>query len=314
MTGKHFFIGIDIGGTNIKIALVNDKGRLSHINRIWINEIQPTLEDFLHHVLGKVDSIFQTCDHEINGIGLTIPGLLRPDGCGVLFSINLSILNGYNLVKFFTDHFHVPVKLINDLVAHSLAESQFGSGKGVGRLLCVSLGTGVGHTFLDHGKPLIMVNGISGDSGRMILDSQSTESDMSGIFGSVEALCGVKAIELLVKKFHAEDRFPTARDVITVAREEDLIAREILKIISRRLAQYLVNLASIYFPEVISITGGQTEAGDFFIDECRTEFFRLSASYFENYFRLIGKEQNIKIVKAQAGGLAGILGSVIPLL
>ena len=93
-----------------------------------------------------------------------------------------------------------------NLVAHSLAEASFGLGKGVERFLSVSLGTGIGHTFIYKGKPQLTFNGTSGDSGRMILDPNSTIADSSGVYGSAEALCGVRAIEILAENNYSGEK------------------------------------------------------------------------------------------------------------
>src|SRR5690606_30386711 len=144
----------------------------------------------------------------------------------------------------------------------------FGAGKNVSNFMSVSMGTGIGHTFIKDGKPVVVANGISGDSGRMILDPDSTLVDSSGIRGTAEALCGVNAIETLAKQTYLNNRNYPASVIISLAKGgKDPLARKIMITISHRLALYLFNLSVIYFPEVISITGGQTEAGDFFIEE-----------------------------------------------
>jgi hypothetical protein len=75
-----------------------------------------------------------------------------------------------------------------------------------------------------------------------------------------------------------------------------------------------MNLSCLFYPEIISLTGGQTESGMFFIEACQQEFERISADFFEEYYRIMGEETRIKIVKAEAGGLAGLVGSIVPLL
>jgi len=315
MENKQYFIGVDIGGTNIKIAVIDNEGNHFCLIRFFNRGIELTKEKYFNFLLNKIIKIQKKGKRTISGIGISLPGLQMTDGSGTLYSVNLPLLNGFNIKKFFFENVHLPISVTNDLVSHSLGEYQFGSGKGVERFLSVSLGTGIGHTFIVNGKPLIIINGISGDSGRMILDPVSNLCDSGGVIGSAEALCGVKAIEYLVEEKKLKHKFYYTSDVIAAARERnDPEAREILSIISRRVAQLLVNLASIFSPELISLTGGQVEAGDFFIIECQKEFNRLSSNFFNHYFQAIGKEKSVQIVKAKAGGLAGLLGSIVPLL
>jgi len=310
-----YFIGVDVGGTNTKIALLDNKGNHYYLNRLFNHEIELTEEKYLGLLMDKIIEIRNLANQIISGVGVSLPGLQKNDGSGTLFSINLPFLNGVDIKKYFFDKLKLPISVINDLVAHSLGEYQFGSGKKGGRLLYLSLGTGIGHTFVENGKPLIIINGTSGDSGRMILDVNSPLRDASGVYGSAEALCGVKAIENLIEEKYLKMKFCYSSEVIEAAKKQkDKDAIEILLIISRRVAQLLVNLASIFFPDVIALTGGQVEAGEFFIDECKSEFFKLSSHYFDQYFQILGEKRNIQIVKAETGGLAGLLGSIVPFL
>ena len=85
-----------------------------------------------------------------------------------------------------------------------------------------------------------------------------------------------------------------------------------MSIIGRRLAILLISLSAIYFPQIISLTGGQTEAGHFFIQECQKEFDRRAGHFFEDVGKSMGNDQKIKILKSEAGGLAGLIGSIVP--
>lgn len=311
----RYFIGIDIGGTNTKISLVSETGEITNLKRFFNKDIDLTTDSFFDQISRNIQEINEISHFKISGIGISTPGLQMENGHGTLFSINMPILNSIDLKEHFENIYHLPVIVNNDLVAHSLAESKFGAGKGIERFLSVSLGTGIGHTFILNGVPQITLNGISGDSGRMILDPNSTDRDWASINGSAEAMCGVKAIETLASEKFSTGSMYSSQVVVTMAREEkNPIAIEIMSIISRRLALLLVNLSSIYFPYLISLTGGQTEAGAFFIDVCQTEFNARSLGFFDKIFQLIGRKEKLKIVKSEAGGLTGLVGSIVPLI
>lgn len=313
MLGNRTFVGIDIGGTNTKIALINDQGEISHLQRLKMADIEPTLDSYIQHVSVLINKLFQHAN-AVEGIGICSPGMQMDDSSGVLYSVNMPILEQFDLRGYFSNIFHVPVTTCNDLISHGLAEYQFGSGKGISRFLSVSLGTGIGHAFIVDGKPVITLKGISGDSGRMILDVRSQICDSSQIYGSAEALCGVHAIELLAKEKLGANCCLTAYDIIKAAREDDQAAVAIMSVIAQRVAHLLMNLSSIYFPHLISITGGQTEAGESFLIKCDEEFRRISQNFFKKYFTVTGLQGDIQIVKSEAGGLAGLIGSVVPLI
>jgi glucokinase len=307
------YIGIDIGATNTKLAIVNHQGEIFDLQRIHYREFELTLEKFLDRIIFVLDTLIRNAAEPLEGIGIACPGLQMESGIGTIYSVNLPILNRVDLKGFFEKKFALPVTVSNDLVAHGLAESSFGAGKGIERFLSVSMGTGIGHAYIYRGKPQLSLNGISGDSGRIIIDPASDMKDSGEIHGSVEALCGVNAIEILGKKIF--DKNLTAREIISIAGEQnDPRAVEIMSIISRRLAILLFDLSTIYFPELISLTGGQTEAGQFFIDECQKEFDNRGQAYFDSIMNILGKRSKIMIIKAQAGGLAGVIGSIVPYL
>jgi glucokinase len=315
MKKNNCYVGVDIGGTNIKLGLIDGAGQVLNLSRLKSSEVASDIDYFLAAVSEKITNIIQSSEDPVLGIGISTPGLQMENGYGTQLSINMPILNNLDQKHYFEAKFGLPVVIQNDLVAHSLTESFLGAGKGVERFLSVSLGTGVGHTFILNGVPQLSLGGVSGESGRMILSMTSLDQDSMGVRGTAEAMCGVKAIESLAQEKYSTATSHTAHDIISLAKMgEDSIAVEIMTIISRRLAILLVNLSSLYFPHVISLTGGQTEAGDFFIEICRSEYSNLSHDFFDEFLELMGRKEKVRIVKSAAGGLTGLIGSVVPFL
>ncbi len=315
MDHEKYYVGVDIGGTNTKIGLISQKGEIKNLRRLLNKDIELTIDNFLNLVLMEIKEIINTAENPVMGIGISTPGLQMKNGRGTLSSINMPILNNVDQQSYFETHTNLPVVVHNDLVAHSLAESYFGAGRGIDRFLSVSLGTGIGHTFILNGVPQLSLGGVSGESGRMVLDISSTDRDSLGVIGTAEAVCGVRAIETLAKEKYSIDKTFSAHDVISAAKTgADPVAIEIMTEIARRLAHLLVNLSSIYFPQVISLTGGQTEAGDFFLDKCRSEYSKFSQDFFDEFLALSGEKERVRIVKSETGGLTGLLGSIVPFL
>lgn len=314
MNEIDWYLAVDIGGTNTKIAIVNNLGEFDHLHRFLNKEFILNPNSFLALISQHIEKILKGINYQILGIGVSIPGIQMKNETGTLKSINMPMLNRLNIKNYLSDRFQIPVIVTNDLVSHSLAEAYFGVGKGIKRFLSVSLGTGIGHTFILNGTPQKIIGGISGESGRMIIDPDSLEKDSFGALGTAEALCGVKAIENLAKQMFKNKEKLLATDVITMARENNSIAVEIMSIISRRLAILLVNLSSIYFPEVISLSGGQTEAGEFFIETCKKEFKLRSKNFFNEILSLEDENISLAIVKSSSGGLSGMVGSIVPFI
>jgi predicted NBD/HSP70 family sugar kinase len=210
-------IGVDIGGTDTKICLVNNMGEISDIFRLptMVNPKDPA--QFIEKVGAIAKGIVHDQKDGVIGIGISCLGLQNEDGSGPRYSVNVPGLNDFNLRDCLQSFLGLPVKVTNDLMSHTLAEYCFGVGRGCKRFMCVALGTGIGAATTINGELIKLWGGTSGDSGRIPLEPDSKFACARGIHGSAEALCGVAAIEGYAHRLYHDKRV-TARDVIIACR------------------------------------------------------------------------------------------------
>jgi glucokinase len=307
-------VGVDIGGTATKIALVDTEGNIANFFSIKTVDTLNQREKYLEDLCSNISQVIANTDSNCVGIGVSMLGLQMEDGSGTLYSANAPCFNRFNIHSALQKKFNMLVTVTNDLAAHALAEYYFGIGKMYKRFLSVAMGTGVGCTMILNGKPVILFGGTSGDCGRIIIDPNAGISCGMGVRGSAEALCGTHGIEYLAKKYYGENKNLVARDVITRAREgKDEIAIKVMKKIGFYLGHLLANLSVIFFPQTIAITGGTTEAGPVLIEASKERFNELVGEFHMKLGEASGTTV-IDIKKATLGSSAGMVGGVIPLL
>lgn len=311
---KKVVIGVDIGGTYTKIGLIDLNGNVLKFGRIRTESSRNKIGEYLGKLYSNIEEIFPDSKNKCAGIGVSMLGIQMEDKSGALYSPNARGLQGLDIRSALKNKFNINTSVINDGVAHALAESYFGIGRFYDRLLNVTMGTGIGCVMIINGEPLEIFGGTSGDCGRIILDPDAEISCEIKIRGSAEALCGIKGIEFLAGKYYGEGKKNTAKDVIMKARTgEDETAVRIIEKIGYYLGHLLANLSVIFFPQVITVTGGIAEAGDVLIRACKGRFDELIG----NFHLMLGKETGVKTVeikKAVQASNAGIIGGSIPLL
>jgi glucokinase len=303
-------IGIDIGGTFTKIALVNLQGEVSRLQRIRTAS----------HA--GVDKYFKSLEEIIStfllekpiGVGITIPGFLSPDGRIALYNPNTPALEKLDFIEWLAP-FGLPVRTEQDLNASALSEYYFGSGKGSRRFMATPIGTGVGVGMVIDGEVLRFAGYTTGDAGHIILEPDGPQCT-GGCRGCAEALVTIPAIERealalieagcadSLKSLLSEGRV-AAQDVIRLARDGDPAAVQIMARIGKRLGLWLASLAPIFLPDRIALCGGIAEAGDVLLDACRQRFYHLAGAEYA---------RGCEVIFGTFRGLAGVVGAAAPLL
>lgn len=310
MAGSLLAIGIDIGGSFTKIALVDQNADLSQLQVIETashGEVEPYLE--------KIEEIvYSLIKEKPRGLGINLPGFLSDDGRCIVYNPNTPALEGLDFISRFSK-FGLPVKTEQDLNAPAISEYYFGAGRGTHRFMAVPIGTGVGAGMIVDGQVLRFSGYTTGDAGHIIIEPDGPPCT-GGCRGCAEALVTVPAIERdalaalnsgaaeSLRPYFDGERIP-AQAVIQAARQGDPAAVSIMSRIAKRLGLWLASLAPIFLPERIALCGGVAEAGDFFLEECRKRFLSLTGAAYS---------QNCQIVLGTFCGLAGVVGAAAPFL
>lgn len=309
MVQIRYALGIDIGGTNIKLGIVRQDGEVIASCRFPSEVMNDSMQVFVSHLEDSVSTLIKDNGYPLVGIGVSMHGLINAELTSPIVCAATPGLTGMNIIKWLEEKFRLPARLFNDLTAHALAQYYYGVGRGVQRFMCVAVGTGLGAGVIIDGQPLIFTGGTTGDTGRLILKPGGPICSY-GVSGSAEAMCGTPAIERLA--FSRYGHKVSAHNVITAAQQGvDLIAAEIIGDIGAAVGWTIALLCPIFQPQRVALTGGTAEAGMVFLDSVRHQYEEMMADYnsilSEASNGLFGKTE---IVLGNARELSGVIGAV----
>lgn len=299
-----YYVGVDVGGTTIKMGLFSDKGELLEK---W--EIPTNTEDNGDHILPEiVDSIEEKrAEHggNIKGIGVGIPGPMTEEGV-VLKCANFGwgVFNVKNAVAGLTGVGNVRVG--NDANVAALGEMWKGGGRGYDSIVMVTLGTGCGGGVIYNGKVLTGSKGAGGEIGHIKVERNETERCGCGNKGCLEQYVSATGIVRMANKNLREDSCLarcgeiSAKDVFDGAKAGDEYCLELVDRFGRYLGTALSDVAHVIDPEAFVIGGGVSAAGQIILDIVQ-KYYKENAMY---------ALQDTKFHLAELGNDAGIYGAV----
>jgi glucokinase len=288
--GAPFVIGVDLGGTSTRAALVDRDGAI-HARHEF--ETPETSEE---DVLAALDSaVEELLDERVVAIGYGIPSNLERGTRRILRATNLP-LDEVDLVAHASARFEVPVGIENDANAAALAEWKLGAGKGVSNLLMLTLGTGVGGGLVLDGR---LYRGWA-ELGHVVLRAGGDvcQGNCHG-HGHIEALVSGTAADRAAVELYGEGS--DARVLVARAREGAPEAQERLAEIAALLGAAIGSLTNIFDPEIVVIGGGFGEAAGELLLGPAQEAARAEAVF--------PADQELRVVPAELGGEAGLVGA-----
>jgi glucokinase len=307
---KKAFIGIDLGGTNIKIGLVDELGQL------LVEDEGPTgSEEGADAVLQRMSEMAKKIakDHsykweEIMGVGIGIPGFMDIANGKVRLAGNL----GWHDVPVrdkMSELLDKPVMIDNDANAAALGEAWTGAGAGVSHIVCVTLGTGVGGGIITEGKVYEGFRGMAGEIGHIpMISGDDAESCGCGRKGCLETVCSATGIVRKVRKRLQQGESSslslltevTAKDVFLAMQAGDSLALNVVTEAAEVLGRVLAMIAVTINPRRFVIGGGVAGAGDMLFNPIRQSFAKHAPAVVAN---------ETDIVPAKLGNWAGVVGA-----
>jgi glucokinase len=293
-------IGIDIGGTYTKLAIISEDGEILHL------ETLPTAagEDpkvYLDRLVERIGWLAH--DNKITGIGLAAPGFLSKDRRSIRYNPNTPALVGIDFVHLLS-RMNLPVWLEQDLNVPTVAEYYFGEFRGAPRLMTASIGTGLGGGLVIDGKVLDFSGSTIGDTGHIILEPDGPTCT-AGCHGCAEALIATPGIERLAEKYNRDQSHRIkANEVISAVKEGQPWAVEIIEQIGSWLGQWLASISPIFLPSHVLLCGGVAEAGEPLRKKAEARFHELGGP---EYTQCV-------IALSNFGGRAGVIGAAAPFL
>ncbi|NLR92636.1 ROK family protein [Flammeovirga agarivorans] len=290
------FLGVDIGGTNVKFGVVDADGNIVKKKKY------PTIEvseggDFCGNfskLLAKRLKKFP----DIASVGIGIPGTISADGKSTLDLPNVPALANQALVKVLEKDFPtLPIVMDNDANAAALGELEFGLEALPKTYIFITLGTGVGGGCVINGKIFKGGDGNGFEVGHV----------MSSTGKTIEQNIGKAGIIAMAKKYIAEGQIPTtlsgefdAKAVANAAHEGDKLALQVYHDMGKYVGELIVTLVRVLDIKTILIGGGVSETFDYL----KLNMYSVINEFLPEYYT---KDLNIQL--ATLGNNAGILGA-----
>ncbi|HKQ38142.1 MAG TPA: ROK family protein, partial [Verrucomicrobiae bacterium] len=282
-------IGIDLGGSSIKVVVVNGDGDV--LRRQLVPFEDDARMDWAAKISSIADGLKRT--HKEARIGISAPGLAARDARSIaVMPVRLQGLAGLDWTKHLKSA--TPVPVLNDAQAALLGEVWLGAGKSMSNVIMLTLGTGVGGAAMVDGRLLHGHIGRAGHLGHISLDPNGAP-DVTGTPGSLEIAMGNYTIQE-----RSGGRFRTTHDLVAAHLKGDADATEIWLKSVQALAAAVASFINILDPEGVIIGGGIAQSGD--------ALFRPLQKYLDVMeWRPAG--QRAKIVAAELGEFAGAIGA-----
>ncbi len=309
---RELVIGVDLGGTNVNSAVVDDDGRISH--RAWRSVSgSRTAGEVVDRLVACVDTTMDSCGRDrVAGVGVGTPGLIIADTGTVVYAPNVPEWVDLPLRSILHDRLRLPVTIENDANAAAIGEHWVGGAAGHANIVCITLGTGVGGAIIMNNEVWRGSNGAGGEIGHMTVVEHGRMCGC-GAPGCLEAYASATALacqarellqngqeSILADRVGGDlDRIDAAM-IAEAARQGDELARAVMHRAATLLGTAVSSLTNLLNPELIVIGGGVIKAGDLIFEPVRAEVARRAYRWSAGILR---------IVPAKLGDDAGIIGA-----
>ena len=263
-------IGVDVGGTTVKLGLFEVTGELL---KKW--EIPTNKEEQGKYTVRQVLDQENIPLTDVEGAGMGVPGPVMPDGY-VEVCVNLGWKDKYPARELSDALKGLPVKCGNDANVAALGEMWQGGGKGFTDIVMVTLGTGVGGGVIIDEKIVTGKHGLGGEIGHIHVRDEETEHCNCGGVGCLEQVASATGIAREARRKMAACDTPslmrkagdqvTAKDVLDAAKEGDSLALEVMEVVGHYLGVALAGLALTVDPQMFVIGGGVSKAGQYLVE------------------------------------------------
>jgi glucokinase len=303
---RRFFIGIDIGGTNLRFALVDSQGNIHKRSRT-ISGIAEGRDAFCERLkTGICDlRVFAAASGAaVAGIGAGIPGLIGSDGY-IHSSVNMRPLEGFNLTVFLNELTGVPTVCANDANLIALGEKSYGAGRIFATCMVITIGTGIGSGLILDGRLWTGCGGFAAEFGHMTVNPFGRLCTC-GNRGCLEQYASAGALvryarRLLPKELLAKpDNSLDGKMITELARQNEIGAIRAFQQLGHWLGIAVASLANTLNLEAVIIGGGVSEGFDYIFPTITSELDR-------HAFPQIAS--GCKLVKTELGDDAGLLGA-----
>lgn len=303
---KYYRLGIDLGGTNIKVGLVDEQGNFvgekckckTNANRDY-KLILRDMADCCHKVLNDNKIKIE----QVKGIGIGIPGKCDAKKKVIIYACNIKSLNGINIEQELQKFINLPVYIDNDANCAAIGENKFGVSKGYKNSIMITLGTGIGGGIIinneilpntEIGHHVINLAGENCSCGRK--GCWETYASATGLIREAKIYAPKNPDSKLnsIDKDKIDGKF-----VFDMAKAGDKTAILVVNNYINYLAEGIANLINIFDSEIFVIGGGISNQGEDLLVKLRESVRK----------KVYANDLESKIMKSKLGDDAGIIGA-----
>ena len=259
-----YALGIDIGGTNTVVGLVNKEGKVLGTDSIKTQSF-PVLEEYVKTVSKLAKDLIAKNNVSIDdivGLGIGAPNANYYTG-NIEMAPNLPWKQDkVPLAKMFREELNIPVTITNDANAAALGEKMYGVAKDMDNFIMITLGTGVGSGIVINGQLVYGHDGFAGELGHVIIERNGRLCGC-GRRGCLETYCSATGIVRTAKERNTP--FLTSKDIYDAAVKGNETAIDIFRETGTRLGRALADMVVFSSPEAFVLFGGLAKAGDFIV-------------------------------------------------
>ena len=270
-----YYIGIDLGGTNIAMALVDEDCKIVARAKVPTNAARTDVEivDDMGKLAKQIIADNNLTEADIYSIGIGLPGTMDRETGVSIYANNLPF-RGTPIRQIMNKYVNTKVFIENDANCAALGEAYAGAAKGVEHSLMLTLGTGLGGGIIINKKIYCGFNGAGGEIGHkvIVVDGRPCTCGRNGCF---ESYCSATALVKLTKEAMEQDKASQmwqlcegdinkagGKTSFTAARQSDKTAQGVVDLYIKYLASGITDLINVFQPQVISIGGGVSGEGD----------------------------------------------------
>ncbi len=314
---KPYVVGIDVGGTNTVVGIVDKRGQILTNGSIKTAK-HAQVEDYLDELTALINNLIAevTTKDQIKGIGAGTPNGNYFTG-SIEFAPNLPWKGVIPFAQMLEDRVGVPVALTNDANAAAIGEMTYGAARGMKDFIVITLGTGVGSGIVVNGQMVYGHDGFAGELGHVIVRRHNGRMCGCGRTGCLEAYSSATGVartarEYLEMRPETQTRLRnipiediTSKDVFDAAMNGDEMAKEIFKFTGEMLGEAFADFVAFSSPEAIILFGGLAKAGDLIMDPIKETMEKNLLNIFKNKVKLMFselKESDAAVLGASALG------------
>lgn len=309
---KKYRIGVDVGGTNVKLALVDLNGKIVYSNTT------PTRADLgYEHSIANIQNAIEELMRETNtnkdnveAIGFGFPGQIDYKEGIVRLLTNMPGWVEVPLAKIMEDKFKIQTRLDNDVRVATLGELKYGAGKGCDNLICITVGTGIGSGLVFNGKLIRGAKNAAGEIGHIKLNMFDGPICGCGDYACLEAYASGPSIVAEAKEYLKGGKSSKFKELATeelspyivaqAAIQGDAVAKRIYTKMGEIIGFGLSSVVNLLNPERIIIGGGVADAGEILLNPIRETILKRAMPI---------QAKSVEIIPAQLGNTAGVIGA-----